>query len=146
MTSPRPLLPAAPRESKARAPLGPAPQHLKRHRAPHQRDQRLLGWLSWRRKRRLVHQRTTLDAVVSGRGDAGALVYYGDLTHIGHEHELSEALAWLSLGDGERVSVIPGNHDVYIKLLPALPTRLWAPYLPDPEAPGHAFSSAAPWP
>jgi 3',5'-cyclic AMP phosphodiesterase CpdA len=95
--------------------------------------------MSWRRKRRLVHQRTTLDAVVSA-AQADAPEHWcitGDLTHIGHEHELSEALAWLqSLGDGETVSVIPGNHDVYIpSRSEAALQRLWAPYLPDPKEP-----------
>lgn len=142
MTLTTPLvLPAAPRESSIKL------AHLS---DPHLstlsdigpltlRDQRLLGWLSWRRKRRLVHQRPTLDAVVSAaRGEAPEhWCITGDLTHIGHEHELSEALAWLqSLGDGDRVSVIPGNHDVYIpSCSEALLTRLWAPYLPDPEGP-----------
>ena len=37
---------------------------------------------------------------------------------------------------GTGVSVIPGNHDVYIpSCSEALLTRLWAPYLPDPEGP-----------
>jgi hypothetical protein len=142
MTPAAPLvLPAAPRESSIKLAhlsdphlstlSGIAPLSL--------RDQRLLGWLSWRRKRRLVHQRATLDAVVSAaRGEAPEhWCITGDLTHIGHEHELSEALAWLqSLGDGDTVSVIPGNHDVYIpSRSEAHLQRLWAPYLPDPKGP-----------
>lgn len=142
MTHATPLmLPAAPRESSIKlAHLsdphlstlgGIAPLTL--------RDQRLLGWLSWRRKRRLVHQRATLDAVVNAaRAEAPEhWCITGDLTHIGHEHELSEALAWLqSLGDGETISVIPGNHDVYIpSRSEAHLQRLWAPYLPAAQGP-----------
>ena len=145
MTPATPLvLPAAPRESSIKlAHLsdphlsslnGIAPLSLG--------DQRLLGWLSWRRKRRLVHQRATLDAVVNAaRGEAPEhWCITGDLTHIGHEQELSEALAWLqSLGDGDTVSVIPGNHDVYIpSRSEAHLQRLWAPYLPDVYIPSRS--------
>ena len=142
MTPATPLmLPAAPRESSIKLAhlsdphlstlAGIAPLTLG--------DQRLLGWLSWRRKRRSVHQRSTLDAVVDAARAEGPEHWCvtGDLTHIGHEQELSEALAWLrSLGDGRSVSVIPGNHDLYIpSRSEAHLQRLWAPYLPDAEGP-----------
>lgn len=135
------VLPTAPRESSIKlAHLSDPHLSTLRGIAPLTLgDQRLLGWLSWRRKRRLVHQRATLDAVVNA-AQADAPEHWcitGDLTHIGHEHELSEALTWLqSLGDGETVSVIPGNHDVYIpSRSEADLQRLWAPYLPDPKEP-----------
>ncbi len=81
------------------------------------RDQRLLGWLSWRRKRRRVHQRATLEAIVAAarRSAPDHWCITGDLTHIGHEQELSEAASWLrSLAPPKGLSVIPGNHDLYI--------------------------------
>jgi hypothetical protein len=68
MTLPTPLvLPAAPRESSIKlAHLSDPHLSTLRGIAPLTlRDQRLLGWMSWRRKRHLVHQRATLDAVVS---------------------------------------------------------------------------------
>ncbi len=99
------------------------------------RDQRLLGWLSWRRKRRRVHQRATLDAVVAAarRGMPDHWCITGDLTHIGHERELSEAAEWLrSLAPPGQLTVIPGNHDLYIPACSQAALEVhWGPYLKD---------------
>lgn len=99
------------------------------------RDQRLLGWLSWRRKRRRVHQRATLDAVVAAarRGMPDHWCITGDLTHIGHERELSEAAEWLrSLAPPGQLTVIPGNHDLYIPACSQAALEAhWGPYLND---------------
>ena len=40
----------------------------------------------------------------------------GDLTHIGLPHEFRQAAAWLErLGAPERITVVPGNHDAYVR-------------------------------
>ena len=77
---------------------------------------RALGWLNWQRKRRAIHTRETLDAIVA---DVKAqapdhIVVSGDLINLGLPEECEAALAWLqSLGSPEQVSVVPGNHDIY---------------------------------
>ena len=54
----------------------------------------------------------------------------GDLTNIGLPQEHINALAWLKgLGVAERVSVIPGNHDIYSRLGRDPGTARWAAYM-----------------
>lgn len=75
---------------------------------------RVLGYLSWRRKRRWHHRSEVLAAVVDDLREAsvGAIVVSGDLTHLGLPAECDQALAWLeSIGPPASTLVIPGNHD-----------------------------------
>jgi 3',5'-cyclic AMP phosphodiesterase CpdA len=54
----------------------------------------------------------------------------GDLTNIGLPQEHINALAWLKgLGSPERVSVIPGNHDIYSRLGGDPGAHRWAAYM-----------------
>ncbi|MEE9255044.1 MAG: metallophosphoesterase, partial [Pseudomonadales bacterium] len=77
---------------------------------------RLIGYISWRTRRRYLHRREMLDLVVD---DSRAFaphhtVITGDLTHLGLATEFDQAHAWLqSLGSGRDVTVVPGNHDIY---------------------------------
>jgi len=80
-------------------------------------NKRLLGYLSWRRKRRFEHRAEVLEALCRDlqvhRLDH--LLISGDLTHIGLPQEFREARAWLErLGDPRQVAVVPGNHDAYV--------------------------------
>jgi 3',5'-cyclic AMP phosphodiesterase CpdA len=80
-------------------------------------NKRILGYLSWRRRRRWVHRTEVLDAVVADlRNFAPAhLAITGDLTHVGLPAECEVGLRWLrDLGSGEWVSLVPGNHDRYV--------------------------------
>lgn len=92
---------------------------------------RLLGYLSWRRKRRHRHRPEILADVVADALDQGPdhLLVSGDLTHLGLPGECREALAWLqALGPADRVSVIPGNHDVLVADDWAATVGLWRDY------------------
>jgi 3',5'-cyclic AMP phosphodiesterase CpdA len=102
---------------------------------------RLLGYLSWRRKRRHRHRREILaDVVADIRSQAlDHLLVSGDLTHLGLPGECREALTWLrELGPADRVSVIPGNHDVLVADDWAATVGLWRNYFSSTadEAPG----------
>ena len=80
-------------------------------------NKRILGYLSWRRRRRKVHRREVLDAVVADiRAFApDHVAITGDLTHVGLPRECNVALQWLrDFGRGDWVSVVPGNHDRYV--------------------------------
>jgi 3',5'-cyclic AMP phosphodiesterase CpdA len=96
------------------------------------RDKRLLGWLSWTRRRRHRHRPEVLARVI---GDVAAAtvdhtVVTGDLTQLGLPAELDAARAWLeALGPPERVTVIPGNHDRYVEDPTRHLERAWAPWL-----------------
>jgi 3',5'-cyclic AMP phosphodiesterase CpdA len=61
-------------------------------------SKRFLGYLSWRRRRRLEHRRERLDALVADFAGGGApeIVITGDLTHIGLEREFRAAADWLA--------------------------------------------------
>ena len=76
------------------------------------------GYANWLRHRRHAYQREVLDRMVADmRAQApDHIVVTGDLANIGLPQEQINALAWLqSLGPPERVSVIPGNHDIYAR-------------------------------
>lgn len=82
-------------------------------------SKRVLGYLSWRRRRRHEHRAEMLDRL---REDLHSVrpdhtVVTGDLTHIALASEFREARAWLeSIGPDSEVTVIPGNHDAYVPM------------------------------
>jgi len=58
----------------------------------------------------------------------------GDLTNIGMPAEHRQSLAWLKLaGTPEKVSAIPGNHDIYCRLWFDQGTKRWAEYMSSTE-------------
>ena len=99
---------------------------------------RLLGWLNWQRKRRFVHTRAALDAIVADikAHTPDHILLSGDLINIGLPGEYAAAASWLAtLGPPTSVALVPGNHDAYItrEALPGL--ALWQPYsLGEPPA------------
>ena len=71
------------------------------------------------RNRRDAYQREVLDRIVADLQAQAPdhIAVTGDLVNIGLPQEHINALAWLeSLGAPQRVSVIPGNHDIYSRL------------------------------
>ncbi len=93
---------------------------------------RALGYLNWTRNRHRIHRRDVLDALVADmqahRPDHIAIT--GDLVNIGLEAEFAPALAWLeSIGTPERVTVVPGNHDAYVRATQRRFTEAWRDYL-----------------
>lgn len=77
---------------------------------------RALGFVNWHRGRRDVHRRSVADLLAA---DALAqapdhIAVTGDLANLGLPGEYAGALSWLkALGEPDRVSVVPGNHDIY---------------------------------
>ncbi|CAN5382543.1 metallophosphoesterase [soil metagenome] len=79
---------------------------------------RMLGYLNWTRNRHNIHRREVLDALVADmnaqRPDHIAVT--GDLVNLALQSEFAPARAWLeSVGTPDRVSLIPGNHDAYMR-------------------------------
>ncbi len=94
-------------------------------------NKRILGYLSWRRRRRRIHRMEPLAAVVADmRGFApDHLAVTGDLTHVGLPAECEAALAWLrELGPSDRISLVPGNHDRYVAAEFDRTVGLWREY------------------
>ena len=95
-------------------------------------NKRILGWLSWWRKRRHIHRPEVLRALFA---DVKAqapdhVAVTGDLTNIALESEFREAARQLvELGDSSWVSLVPGNHDAYVAVPGSRAWDHWAEYL-----------------
>lgn len=114
--------------------LGPiAGLHLR-----HFNMKRLLGFLNWERGRRYVHLRSVADRMAADAMAQGPdhVAMTGDLANLGLPGEYANALSWLAmLGDPARVSVVPGNHDIYTgRMGGASCLETWAAYMRSSES------------
>jgi 3',5'-cyclic AMP phosphodiesterase CpdA len=105
-------------------------------------NKRLTGALNWHRSRATIHNMDVLDAIITDilaqAPDHIALT--GDLVNIGFAPEFAQAARKLQrLGTPAQVSVIPGNHDAYVRAsLPEM-LRTFAPFMTGDDAAGPAF-------
>jgi 3',5'-cyclic AMP phosphodiesterase CpdA len=79
---------------------------------------RALGYLNWTRNRHKFHRRDVLDTLVSDIKTQAPdhIAVTGDIVNLALESEFAPARAWLeSVGTPDRVTVIPGNHDAYVR-------------------------------
>ena len=95
-------------------------------------NKRILGYLKWRLHRRSEHSQEVLEALLrdlqTTRPDH--IVVTGDLTHLGLPAEFREARHILhSLGSPSKITVIPGNHDAYVKTDWNSTFGLWEDYM-----------------
>ena len=93
---------------------------------------RFFGWLSWQLRRRHAHQSGVLDALLADlhREAPDQIVVTGDLTNVAGEEEFPAARTWLErIGPPERVSIVPGNHDAYVRVAPERGVGLWRDYI-----------------
>lgn len=101
-------------------------------------NKRIIGFLNWKgnRKRHMSDEwRNRLVAdFKSARPDHIAVT--GDLTNLALESEFRHGRKWLeSLGSGQDVSVIPGNHDAYVSGAFKRWASAWAPFMSSDDAP-----------
>ncbi len=104
-----------------------------------------LGYLNWQRGRRHAHQRPALDLVVADmlahRPDHIAVT--GDLINLSLPAEYEAAREWLEdLGAPDKVTVVPGNHDIYTSLRGDPGVTRWADYMRS-DAWGRRLASGA---
>lgn len=95
-------------------------------------NKRILGYLSWRLRRRVEHSGKILAALHRDLSQTrpAHIVVTGDLTHVGLPSEFREARDWLHhLGPPSEVTLIPGNHDAYVATAWDDTFALWAPYM-----------------
>lgn len=95
-------------------------------------SKRALGYLNWTRNRHRYHRREVLDALVADiRTQApDHIAVTGDLVNLALEAEFAPSRAWLeSVGEAEHVTVIPGNHDAYVRATRHRAAEVWADYL-----------------
>jgi 3',5'-cyclic AMP phosphodiesterase CpdA len=108
--------------------LSPMPEP----RWPELIGKRITGYLNWRRGRAQFHSRRVLDALIADlaaqKPDHVAVT--GDLVNISLASEFPPARAWLeSLGTPHDITVIPGNHDVYVRSTRDAHAQSWTPFL-----------------
>jgi 3',5'-cyclic AMP phosphodiesterase CpdA len=95
---------------------------------------RALGYLNWTRNRGKFHSRDVLDALLADmqaqRPDHIAIT--GDLVNLALEAEFAQAAKWLQgVGAPDRVTVVPGNHDAYVRSTRHRFAQAWGNYLGD---------------
>jgi 3',5'-cyclic AMP phosphodiesterase CpdA len=79
---------------------------------------RALGYLNWRRNRHAIHRRDVLDMLVADMRarHPDHIAVTGDLVNLALAAEFAPARAWLrSVGTPDQVTVVPGNHDAYVR-------------------------------
>lgn len=109
--------------------------HLPPLPKPRRRDlinKRLLGYINWHRNRVFVHRRAVLDTLIADlkHQSADHIAVTGDLTNLGLPQEYEAAQRWIqTLGDPETVTVIPGNHDAYVRLWTDPGWERWRAYM-----------------
>jgi 3',5'-cyclic AMP phosphodiesterase CpdA len=105
-------------------------------------NKRFFGWLSWRIRRRHVHQQPVLDAMFADLHDQcpDHIAITGDLTNVALEQEFVRASELLKrLGTPDRLSLVPGNHDAYVRVPMDRSWERWREYIrSDAEAGGAA--------
>src|SRR5262245_27289467 len=102
---------------------------------------RATGYLNWRRRRHLVHRTDVLARIVT---DLKAqfpdhIAVTGDLVNIALPGEYPPARAFLeSLGPPQDVTLVPGNHDAYVRSATRVREQQWGDYMRgDEEAAGN---------
>ncbi len=100
-------------------------------------NKRVLGYLSWLRRRRAEHRIEVLEVLQHDlqQMHPAHIVVTGDLTHIGLPNEFLQARRWLdSIGSPQDVTVVPGNHDAYVHLPWKDGFAHWLPYMQSDDA------------
>jgi len=97
---------------------------------------RLLGLFSWHHKWKSEHRQTVLDALMAHLQTIKPdhVCVTGDITFTTLPAEVDMAADWISrLGDPQRVSVIPGNHDAYVAGALDYALEKWSRWMRDDE-------------
>lgn len=100
---------------------------------------RAVGYFNWRTNRGAHHSVDYLSTLVTDMKNRGFdhLAVTGDLVNLGLPDEYGLARRFLeSLGPGDRVSMVPGNHDAYVRGTALLHVDMWKEYIAGDE-PAH---------
>lgn len=110
---------------------------------------RAVGYFNWRSNRGVHHSPDFLSTLVADMKDRGFdhLAVTGDLVNLGLPDEYRLAHRFLeSLGPGDRVSMVPGNHDAYVRGTALLHLDMWKDYIAGDEPAQHAGIAGAAFP
>jgi 3',5'-cyclic AMP phosphodiesterase CpdA len=118
--------------------LGPLP----RPRLAELAGKRAAGFFNWRRKRHRIHRAEVLARITADLKAQAAdhIAVTGDLVNISLGSEYAPARAWLdSLGAPRDVTLVPGNHDAYVRAAARHPQLHWGEYMRGDQAGETAF-------
>jgi 3',5'-cyclic AMP phosphodiesterase CpdA len=95
-------------------------------------SKRGLGLINWQRKRGAIHRPDVLDALtrdIKARS-FDHIAVTGDLVNFSLPDEYRRARTWLeALGSPRDITVVPGNHDVYVRGVEQYPAQHWADFM-----------------
>jgi 3',5'-cyclic AMP phosphodiesterase CpdA len=115
--------------------LGPLP----RPRLVDLAGKRLLGFVNWQLRRHACHRAEILAAIIDDVKAAAPdhIAVTGDLINIALEQEFAPACAWLEqLGPPDRVTLVPGNHDIYVRATAHQAELCWGKFMCGDDASG----------
>ena len=118
--------------------LGPLP----RPRLSELAGKRAAGFVNWRRKRHRIHRADVLARITTDlKGQAADhIAVTGDLVNISLAGEYAPVRAWLAaLGSPRDVTLVPGNHDTYVRAAARYPQLHWGEYMRGDDAGETAF-------
>ena len=95
-------------------------------------NKRLYGYIKWQLRRGAEHRSEVLEALIRDLqvSEPDHIAVTGDLTHLGLPREFRKAAELLpSLGPPSKVTVIPGNHDIYVSTDWDSTFGLWTDYM-----------------
>src|SRR5262249_47454334 len=95
-------------------------------------SKRLLGFLNWQRKRRDIHAANTLERLIADMKaqTPDHIAVAGDLINLSLPDEYIAAGRWLAaLGSPSKITLVPGNHDAYVRRMVGEPARHWGDYM-----------------
>lgn len=95
-------------------------------------SKRITGYINWKRHRKGAMHDWVLDGLIADLKSQHPdhIAVTGDLVNLALDLEIDNARTWLSkLGPAQDVSVIPGNHDAYIRGTLDKSCRAWEPWM-----------------
>jgi 3',5'-cyclic AMP phosphodiesterase CpdA len=103
-----------------------------------------LGFINWQRGRKYLFRSEVLAAITAEVKAAAVdhIAVTGDLVNLATTAEYARARAWLqTLGPPSEVTVIPGNHDIYVPPAKPYPAAFWGDYMRGDDGGGDAAAS-----
>lgn len=102
-------------------------------------SKRLTGYINWRRRRQFIHRTDVLKALIADLQLMAPehIAVLGDLANIALPDEFIRGRDFLeSLGAPTDVTLVPGNHDIYVHEAVQFAQRQWGAYMggDDPRA------------
>jgi len=96
-----------------------------------------LGFINWHRARKHIHRFETLDAITADlqASTVDHVAVTGDLVNFSIPAEYAWARRWLnSFATARDVTVVPGNHDLYVPQARQGPFEYWRDYMGGDDA------------